>query len=89
MPSPSDLKMLSAVGQATCPRASEHTACLRPVHLSRIHYFTSIKFKLDFYLITDIFKHVHNGRESLENLNSASRMISSWTILFIALPKLD
>ena len=62
MPSPSDLKMLSAVGQATCPAASEHRACRRLVHLSRIHYFASIKFRLDFYLIMDIVKHVHNGR---------------------------
>lgn len=68
MPAQGKLKMLSAVGRATRapppPTPRPHGTQLVPVvNLSPIHYFTHVKFKLHFYMIVDIFKPIHSGRE--------------------------
>ena len=76
--------MLSAVGRATRRPYPHRTQLVPVVNLSPTHYSAHVKFKLHFYMIMDIFKPIHNGREQSREPQPntpASRTISSWTVL--------
>lgn len=71
-------------GRHAPPSPRPHGTQLVPVvNVSPIHYFTHVKFKRHFYMIMDIFKALHSGREQSRESRPnppASRAIGSWAV---------